>query len=155
MEPGLQTADRQHLQQLAPDSVLEEDFCALHLETCVEDGQGDLLVGWETVQVLHDEVVLQQVLSFDFLDQLLQTLNSKHLQFLIFLGPFVPKLHSNQLDNLAQRETIFHEMFLIIINLHNNITQTFQISLFLVLSFCNPLLNKITGKKRLFLYNRP
>ena len=44
---GLLTFGGDEIEKLLPDLVFEEDFCALHLETCVEEIQRNLLVGWE------------------------------------------------------------------------------------------------------------
>ena len=55
-------------EELRPDVVFSEDFCALHLEASVEDGKGDLLVGGKEIEGLDVELVFKKILLFYLFD---------------------------------------------------------------------------------------
>lgn len=141
MQAGLDLAVGDHGHQLAPYLVLEEHLGALHLEAGMQDLVGDLLVGWEVVGVVRHQVELEQKLSLDLLDQLLQALDGEGLSLLVFLAPLVPELHSHNVDNLAQREIVLLQVLLVRVQLHHNITQGLKVPLLLSLPDLDLLLD--------------
>ena len=125
--------------------VFKQHLGALHFEASVENLQGDFLVGREGIEVLHDKVVFAEKLSLDLFDELLETVDREVL--LLVLGS-VAVFHGHHLDDFGQGEAVLQQVLLIPVHFDNDVTETLQVLLLLLLAECNLVLDQVPGQVR-------
>lgn len=57
MEFGLNCDFGNQINKFAPNVIFGQNFCTLHLETCVQELHWDFLVGWELIEVFNVELI--------------------------------------------------------------------------------------------------